>query len=92
MMYPEWLSPGTMQLVSVLWVVALAVPIGFWARRRWESVAAVTAVVLAFILIPPALGLVTTPAGQWVGLAAGLVIGVWFQLRARKHVLDRTSR
>ena len=92
LMYPEWLSPGTMQLVSVLWVMALAVPIGFWARRRWESGAGVSAVVLALVLIPPALGLVTTPAGQWVGLAVGLVIGVWGQLHARKYVLDRTSR
>ena len=91
LMYPEWLLPGTMQFVSLLWVMGLAVPIGFWARRRWESGAGVSAVVLALVLIPPAFGLVTTPAGQWVGLAAGLVIGVRFQLRARKHVLDRTS-
>ncbi len=91
LMYPEWLSPGTMQLVSVLWIMVLAVPIGFWARRRPESVAALTAVVLAFVLIPPAVGLMTTPPGQWGGLVVGLVIGGWLQRQARKQVA-RTSR
>jgi hypothetical protein len=92
LMYPEWLLLETMQLVSVLWIMTLVVPIGFWARRGWESVAAVTAVVLAIILIPPAVGLVTTPASQWGGLVAGLLIGIRFQLPARKHMLDRTAR
>ncbi len=91
LMYPEWLSPGTMQLVSVLWIMVLAVPIGFWARRRPESVAALTAVVLAFVLIPPAVGLMTTPPGQWGGLVVGLAIGGWLQRQARRQVA-RTSR
>ena len=76
---PWWLRA----VFNMGWIAALAFPIGFWARRRWESGMAVLVLVVGTVLIPGATGLVAAPGPTLLGVTAGLGTGLAFQTSFR---------
>jgi hypothetical protein len=62
-------------LLSAGWTGGLAVPVGFFSRRRLATAAAVTVVVLGALLLPPLVGLTPTSVLEWLGLGVGLAGG-----------------
>jgi hypothetical protein len=84
-LYIEHWSPGFTSVLSLLWMAALGLPVGFWARRRWESVAGIIVFGLTVIVLPIAFGLLATPPAQVVAGAVGIGLGA---LVARLVVLS----
>ena len=78
-LYPESLAPWLMRLLDVGWVAGVLIPVGFCAHRRpalWAGGS-----LLAGLGLAPALtGLLSTPAGDWVGGLVGVLVGI--KLRA----------
>ena len=64
--WPVWFQ----STLSFLWLMLLGLPIGFWARRRWESYLAVALFAGSLTVLPPLVGLLFTPPHH---LASGLV-------------------
>jgi hypothetical protein len=62
-------------LLQAGWIALLAVPVGFWARRRVETVIALVALGAGLVAIPRLVGLLATPPIQIVAAALGAVLG-----------------
>ena len=69
---PMWLEPA----LNLFWLGMLGFPVGFWARRRWESVCALSVLAGALVLLSPWVGLLPTPAYHLLGGIAGICLGV----------------
>ena len=67
--------------------MALAIPVGIWARADGLSRLAVVTLVLALAVLPPALGAQATPLVQWLGCLGGLLAG-----RAVQRTFGNRSR
>lgn len=76
LLYPRHFPPWLQQLLSIGWVAGIALPVGFWARRRWESGVAWVVLGSGLALVPLFTNLIPTPAGHWVGVGAGALSGV----------------
>jgi len=74
--FPPWLQ----RLLGAAWVAGLVVPIGFWARKRWETVVGGALLLVTLALLPPVVGLLPTPGAQWLGAGVGSLIGYGLQL------------
>jgi hypothetical protein len=74
--------------LSIFWLGMLGFPVGFWARRRWESLCAVSVLAATIVAFPPRIGLLNTPAHQVLGGIAGIGVGI---LLARVMVVDTQS-
>lgn len=63
--------------LTVLWLAGLAVPAMYWATRAGRNafLAVAAALAAALLLIPLATAVHSTPWWEWIGLAAGAVIG-----------------
>lgn len=86
LLYPRHFPPWLQQLLSAGWVAGLVLPMGFWARQRWESGLAGVLLLAGLALIPPAVGLMPPTAWLWLGAGAGCILGVglqWLVRRAR---------
>ena len=68
--FPPWLQ----RLLGAAWVAGLVVPIGFWARKRWETVVGGALLLVTLALLPPVVGLLPTPGAQWLGAGVGSLI------------------
>ena len=68
---PAWLESA----LNVLWLAMLGFPVGFWARRRWESLCALFGFAAALVVLPPWVGLLT-PAYSLLGGIAGIGLGL----------------
>jgi len=66
-----WLRP----ILNMLWLVALFVPTGLWARFGWLFAVAVTLSLAALLLLPTPIGLLPTPRAELLGAFAGFMIG-----------------
>ncbi len=75
LMYPRHFPPLAQELLSAGWVGGIVLLVGFWARRRWETVLAALVLIATLALVPRALGLSPTPTMQWLGAAAGTGLG-----------------
>lgn len=64
---------------------------GVLDKASMGSYLAVATLVVVVIAVPPVVGLLPTPASQWAGLVAGILMGSWLQFRCRKLV-QRQSR
>jgi len=73
--FPPWLQ----RLLGAAWVAGLVVPIGFWARKRWETVVGGSLLFITLALLPPLVGLLPTPGAQWLGAGVGGLIGYGLQ-------------
>lgn len=85
LLYPRHFPPLLQLLLSAAWVAGIALPVGFWARQRWESAVAGVVLVAALAFAPRAVGLMPTPTLQWLGAAAGCCMG-WVM-----HVVTRRA-
>jgi hypothetical protein len=74
------LPPWTHLILNVLWLGALLLPVGYWARARWECALAGGMVAVALLLVPSWVGLVRTPGKELVGACVGVLGGVVLQL------------
>jgi hypothetical protein len=78
------------RLLNAVWLCVLSIPLGLWARRRWESMLALGMAGGALILLPEHLGLLPTPFEDWAGVAAGLLSG-WAARRGPARVRIRVG-
>jgi len=87
--YPDAIARRWGGLLSGMWMLALFLPIGFWARGRLWPIAAV-AVVALLALIPRLTGSVATSSTEWAGAGIGLVTGAqlaWVEISRRGSVV-----
>jgi VanZ family protein len=81
LLYGPGLPPWTHGFLNVLWMAGLVLPMGYWARARWECGVAIALLAGAALLLPVATGLVPTPLGELAAAIAGLLGGVGLQFR-----------
>jgi hypothetical protein len=74
---PRW----TYGFLNVLWIAGLSVPVGYWARARWECCLAVALLAAVLVFLPAATSLVRTPPRELAAASIGLLGGVALQLR-----------
>lgn len=70
--WPAWLHSA----LSIFWLGMLGFPVGFWARRRWESLCALVVLAATIIAVPIWVGLLETPARQVLGGVVGIGLGI----------------
>ena len=75
LMYPEEAPPWLKTLLRVGWLTGLFLPAGYWANGTAGRLLVALIGGLGLILVPPAVGLLPTPAGEWLGAACGFVTG-----------------
>jgi hypothetical protein len=80
LLYPRHFPPWLQRLLGAGWVAGLVVPVGFWARKRWETVLGGVLLLGTLALLPPLVGLLPTPSAQWLGAAVGGLIGYGLQM------------
>jgi hypothetical protein len=80
LLYPRHFPPWLQRLLGAGWVAGLVVPIGFWARKRWETVVGGALLLVTLALLPPLVGLLPTSGAQWLGAGVGSLIGYGLQL------------
>ena len=76
------------QLLGAAWVGGLTLLVGFWARRHWETVLAGVLLIGTLAVGPHLVGLIPTPALQWLGAVTGLGIGLVLHALARRAGVD----
>ncbi len=87
LLYPSGLPWWLRQLLRAAWLATLAFPLGWWARRRWETGAA-AAVAMTGLLVVPAFGLAPLGMFEWLGVSVGVVVGVI----SRRRLTARAAR
>jgi hypothetical protein len=76
--YPGSLSRAGKLLLTLLWVVALFVPVGFWMRRPVDTLIILPPVVAAMIALPRLLHCAPTPPAQIAAVLVGVLVGMAF--------------
>ena len=91
LLYGQGLPPWSYGFLTVLWMAGLALPVGYWARARWECCLAVPLLAVSIVLLPLAIGLVRTPPGEVAAALAGFLGGTLlrFQLAERTFGSER---
>ncbi len=74
LVYPDAIGRRWGHIVSSLWLLAIFLPIGFWARGRVRFAAAVGAIILLAV-VPEITGLVPTRPVEWGGALTGFLAG-----------------
>jgi VanZ family protein len=80
LLYPRHFPPWLQRLLGAGWVAGMVVPIGFWARKRSETLVGGALLLVTLALLPPLVGLLPTPGAQWLGAGVGSLIGYGLQL------------
>ncbi len=62
--------------LPIFWLGLLGFPVGFWARRRWESLCALSVFAATIVALPAWVGLLDTPWHQVLGGIAGIGLGI----------------
>lgn len=76
LLYLERFPPWLRGLLDATWVGLLCFPIGLWARRRVETLAAFAIGAAGLFLVPHVAGLLATPMLEVAGAIAGIGAGV----------------
>jgi hypothetical protein len=61
--------------LGLLWLAALCVPAGFWARTRRATALVVVGVVTALATIPAVSALGPTPLAEYLAAVGGVLLG-----------------
>jgi VanZ like family len=85
--YPEGLPEWMRCVLRMLWVAALVAPIGFLARNRLPSYAALALVGFSLQVVPALVGLRSLRWYEWLGALLGLVVA----RMASRSINGRTS-
>jgi glycopeptide antibiotics resistance protein len=80
LLYPRHFPPWLQRVLSAGWVAGLVVPIGYWARKRWETAVAGALLLVTLALLPPLVGLLPTPGALWLGAGVGGLVGYGVQM------------
>jgi hypothetical protein len=83
LLYPRHFPPWLQHLLGAAWVAGIVLPVGFWARKRWETGLAGAMLLAALALLPGEVGLIPTPASLWLGAGTGGLLGVGLQWLVR---------
>ena len=75
-LYDEQWPASVHSGLKLFWLALLGFPVGFWARRRWESLCALSMFAASIVVLPAWVGLLPTPAHQVLGGIAGIGLGV----------------
>jgi hypothetical protein len=75
-LYNERWPAGLHSALSIFWLGMLGFPVGFWARRRWESLCALVVFAATIVAVPTWVGLLDTPARQVLGGIVGIGLGI----------------
>lgn len=74
---PRWQST----LLSVVWMAAMVLPVGFWSRRHLESVLAGGILLGTLFLLPRLVSLAPASPLQLLSATGGYILGLWWQTR-----------
>jgi hypothetical protein len=77
--FPAWL----IEVLDFSWLAALVLPVGFWARRRWETAAALCLVLVSVATVPWLTVLIAASGLELLGIASGLAAGLTLGIRSR---------
>jgi hypothetical protein len=72
--YPDAIGRRWGRFISGLWMFALCLPVGFWARTP-ASLAAASSLAVLLMVVPVATGVLDTTAIEWVGALVGFAMG-----------------
>lgn len=72
--YPDVIGRRSSAAVNAFWMLALCLPIGFWARGKLRPVGA-GGVLMLLVLVPKLTGTVSTSGLEWIGAAVGFTAG-----------------
>lgn len=82
---PDRLRP----VLDAGWLALLLLPVGFLARRRWETVAAVAISASGLAFVPGITPLLQSPLLEWIGgalgMLAGIALGILVRTATRPH-------
>jgi hypothetical protein len=82
---PVWLH----STLGAAWLAALVFPTGFWARAGGPGLASLAICLAAVLIVPASVGLLATPAIEWLGALAGLLAGLVSRPRPPVRHADR---
>lgn len=74
LVYPDVIGRRSSGVVNAIWMLALCLPIGFWARGKLRLIGAAVIVVL-IVLVPKLTGTVPSGGLEWIGAAVGFTAG-----------------
>lgn len=83
--YPDAIGRRWGGVVSAAWMVVMFLPIGFWARGRLATVAAVVLVLLV-ALIPEITSILATSLIEWAGAVIGFLGGAALEKTSRRRL------
>jgi hypothetical protein len=72
--YPDAIGRRWISVVNAIWMLALCLPVGFWARGKLRAIAAAVLIVL-MVLVPKLTGTAATTRLEWIGAAIGFTAG-----------------
>jgi hypothetical protein len=87
LLYPPHFPPWLQHLLGAGLVAGILLPVGFWARKRWETGLAGAILLAAIALLPGKVGLLPTPASLWLAAGSGGLFGLgtqWLVSRTRR--------
>jgi hypothetical protein len=74
--------------LGILWVALMVLPTGYWAREPGQLAVCVALVVVGLLLAPSVVALVPAGLGDWLGVLAGLSIGVTVRRLVEARLAD----
>ena len=84
--YPDAIGRRWGGVVSGLWLLAVFLPIGFWARDGLRAIAGVISLLLLLVM-PAITGLVASTPLEWAGATTGFLAGVVLGLTLPRRFL-----
>jgi len=90
LVYPNAIARQWGSWLNAIWMLALCLPIGFWARGQLLRLVGAVAIIALLAVIPSVTGIVATSSIEWVGAALGFVTGVSLATSRRRWAADKS--
>jgi hypothetical protein len=84
LLYSERFPARLVLLLDFAWLGALMLPVGLWARVRWETAAGLLLVLASGVMVPWLTVLVSSGRLELLGTGAGFFAGVLLGVRVRR--------